>query len=56
MAIAVLVAIALICGVICHTIAKRRGAAPMFWGAMGVIFGPLAIPLVFLSRKHQRDE
>jgi hypothetical protein len=56
MTIAVLITVALICGVICHSIAKRRGANPVFWGAMGVAFGPLAIPFVFLSGKEEPDE
>lgn len=36
--------------VICHTIAKKRGSNPIFWAVMGGIFGPLAIPFVFLSK------
>ncbi len=34
----------------CHYFAKIRGANPVFWGLMGGIFGPLAIPFVFFSR------
>ncbi len=37
--------------VICHYIAKLKGKNPVFWGLMGGIFGPLAIPFVFLPRK-----
>ena len=37
--------------VACNLIAKKRGANPVFWGAMGLLFGPLAIPFVFMSRK-----
>jgi hypothetical protein len=37
--------------VACNLIAKKRGANPTFWGAMGLLFGPLAIPFVFMSRK-----
>ena len=40
----------IICGVFCHYIAKNRGANPSFWGVMGIIFGPLALPFVFLSK------
>lgn len=39
--------------VFCHMVAKRRGANPVFWGVMAVIFGPLAIPFVFLSKKKK---
>jgi uncharacterized membrane protein len=35
---------------ICHWIAKKRGVNPVFWGLMGALFGPLAIPFVFLVR------
>ena len=34
----------------CHYIAKKRGAKPVFWGLMGGIFGPLAIPFAFTSK------
>ena len=37
--------------VACNQIAKKRGANPIFWGAMGLLFGPLAIPFAFMSRK-----
>jgi len=37
-------------GLICHQLAKHRGAQPVFWGVMGIVFGPLAIPFVFLAR------
>lgn len=41
-------------GILCHYIAKSRGANPVFWGVMGVVFGPLAIPFVYMS-KPDRD-
>ena len=34
----------------CHQIAKSRGAKPVFWGVMGALFGPLAIPFVFFAK------
>ena len=37
---------------ICHGIARKRGANPVFWGVMGALFGPLAIPFVFLSKRR----
>ena len=36
--------------VACHYIAKARGADAVFWGFMAFLFGPLALPFVFLSR------
>lgn len=50
MGAAVVVIVALLCVVICHTIAKKRGLNPVLWGVMGAIFGPLAIPFVFLVK------
>ena len=41
--------------IICHNVAKSRGANPVFWGVMGAIFGPLAIPFVLFARPTQRD-
>jgi len=50
MPIIAIVLITVLSAVICHHIAKKRGANPVFWGVMGLMFGPLAIPFVFLSR------
>ncbi len=36
--------------IICHSIAKRRGANTLFWAVMGALFGPLAIPFSLLSK------
>lgn len=42
-----------ICGFICHSTAKNRGANPVLWGTLGFVFGPLAIPFVFLlNQRH----
>ena len=42
--------------VLCHVLASRRGANPVFWGVMGALFGPLTIPLVFLGRRGPRSQ
>ena len=34
----------------CIYIAKSKGADTRFWGIMGLIFGPLAIPFVFFAK------
>lgn len=39
--------------VACHYIAKARGADAVFWGFMAFLFGPLALPFVFLSRPQR---
>ena len=49
MAIAILVAVMVVSGVLCHFIAKRHRANPVFWGVMGFVFGPLAIPFALFS-------
>jgi hypothetical protein len=41
--------------VACHAIAKRRGGNPVFWGVMGLLFGPLAIPFAVLARAKRRE-
>jgi hypothetical protein len=40
---------AVACGVLCHYVASRRGGNAILWAALGLFFGPLAIPFVFLS-------
>jgi hypothetical protein len=35
--------------IICHLVARNRNANAVFWGVMGAVFGPLAIPFVFFS-------
>jgi hypothetical protein len=42
--------------VICHFIAKARGANTTYWGIMGGIFGPFAIPFVFLSKPQSNKK
>ena len=51
MTMVLLAGLAIACVVICHYIAKKRGANPVFWGVMGAAFGPLAIPFIFLARR-----
>jgi len=36
--------------IVCHMIAKKRGGNPVFWGIMGALFGPLAIPFSLMSK------
>lgn len=38
---------------ICHNIALARGAKPVSWGVLGFIFGPLAIPFVFMTKNNK---
>ena len=50
MLVVILIAITLTSIVICHLIAKKRGGRPVFWGVMGALFGPLAIPFAFMAQ------
>ena len=52
--ILVAIVLLLVSVVACHTIAKRRGANRVFWGVMGALFGPLAIPFAFLAKPRRR--
>ena len=51
MNIAILFSIYLLSIVVCHFLARHRGANPVFWGVMGALFGPLAIPFIFMARR-----
>jgi len=46
----ILLAINILCIIACHVIARSRGARPVFWGLMGAIFGPLAIPFAYQAK------
>ena len=39
--------------VACHWIARARGGNAVFWGVMGAVFGPFAIPFAFLAKPKQ---
>ena len=36
--------------VACHMIAASRGGNAVFWGTMGFLFGPIAIPFAFRAK------
>ena len=40
----------------CHAIAKSRGAEPVFWGVMGALFGPFAIPFAFFAKAKENKK
>ena len=35
---------------VCYFVAKRKNLSVPFWIAMGALFGPFAIPFVFLAK------
>ena len=53
MSVYLLVAIIIISVCICYYIAKQSGLNKPYWVFMGALFGPLAVPFVFLAKsKH----
>jgi hypothetical protein len=43
--------ICIACAYLLWHLADRRGANTRFWAIMGALFGPLAIPFLFLTKK-----
>jgi len=56
MSIAILVIVIITSAFFCHLIAKNRNGNAVFWGVMGAIFGPFAIPFAFLSKPIGKNE
>jgi len=46
--------VGLVSVVTCYRVAKKRNARTSFWVAMAVLFGPLAIPFVFMSKSKDK--
>jgi hypothetical protein len=40
------------CAILLWFIADKRGANTFFWAVMGAVFGPFAIPFVFLTKNN----
>ena len=49
-----LLLVGLVSVVTCYQVAKKRNAKTSFWVAMALLFGPLAIPFVFLSKSKDK--
>ncbi|MGV7235102.1 MAG: hypothetical protein ACQ9ET_02490 [Nitrosomonadaceae bacterium] len=52
MYIAIVIFTFIVSAIFCHFVARNRNANVVFWGVMGGVFGPLAIPFVFLSKSR----
>jgi hypothetical protein len=53
MAAFLLVALTVLSAGVCYYAAKQRGLSKPYWVFMGALFGPLAVPFVFLAKsKH----
>jgi len=46
----VLVAIVIASAAVCYTVAKRKHLNVQLWVVLGALFGPFAIPFVFLAK------
>lgn len=46
----VLILITLASVIVCYLIAARRGGNGVYWGVMGLLFGPFAIPFAFYAK------
>jgi len=50
MVYAILFTVVALSVVLCHRIASSRRANPVFWGMMGALFGPIAIPFALFAK------
>ena len=47
--------ICIACAFLLWSLADKRGANTLFWAVMGGVFGPLAIPFVFLTKNNKSE-
>jgi hypothetical protein len=45
-----LVMLNILCVYLCYIIARDRGGDARFWGWVGLLFGPFAVPLAFFAK------
>ena len=55
MYITIFMLLIVVSAIVCHYVAKSRGANAVRWGVIGAVFGPLAIPFAFLSKPDIKD-
>jgi len=48
-----LIALTVISVAVCYYVAKQGGLSQRYWLVMAVLFGPLAIPFVFLAKSKR---
>ena len=44
--------ISISCAILLWNIADKRGVNTLFWAVMGAVFGPFAIPFIFLTKNR----
>lgn len=42
--------LSVVCAAVCGFIAARRRARVVYWAVMGFVFGPFALPFVFMAK------
>ncbi len=42
-------------GCLLGSIAEKRGANVVLWAVLGAVFGPFAIPFVFLTKSNSKN-
>ncbi len=53
---ALVVATLLLCIVLAHRIARKKGRNPVFWGVMAGVFGPFVLPVLLLLRNQSGEQ
>ena len=53
---ALVLATLLLCIVLAHRIARKKGRNPVFWGLMAGVFGPFVLPVLLLLRSQSGDQ
>ncbi|MDG1206323.1 MAG: hypothetical protein P8N51_13225, partial [Pseudomonadales bacterium] len=51
----VLVGITIVCAGVCFSVAKKKGINTRLWVVLGALFGPFALPFVFLAKPRNRQ-
>ncbi|MDG6778382.1 hypothetical protein QCB44_06675 [Thiomicrorhabdus sp. zzn3] len=49
------VLIGLLSAYLCHRTAQRKGRPAVFWGTMGLLFGPFAWLVLVLLKQHNPE-
>ena len=52
----ILIIISLIFAGFLYLIAEKRNSDKVFWGIMGFLFGPFAIPFVFFAKRIEEND
>ena len=54
--LALVLATLLLCIVLAHRIARKKGRNPVFWGLMAGMFGPFVLPVLLLLSTKPGDQ